>query len=170
MSNYSDMTADQMYTSSIGVYGSDINKRAYIWVECENALEVRAVWCEWFDALENGTANKRQPDPTNLNTPDGRRITQGRADIFIEELEADFYIENKRWRGLGKDAGPGFDRLEPHARIAFMQAIWRVMKTEEQIEEEAKERLENKDLPEKVINIKTTNTPSASPSNSYFPY
>ena len=121
------------------------------WVEAENIFAVRAVIIEWFNALNDGTANDRYPDPTCLEGPPGEPITEERADKFVEELEDDMLKESVRFRGLGKEVGPGFPRLEPHARLAFMQAMWQVMKTKEQIKSEALERIRTKDLPEAIL-------------------
>ena len=115
------------------------------WVEAENIFAVREVIIEWFNAMNEGVANDRYPDPLNLEGPPGELITEERADEFVEALE------QARFKGLGKEEGPGFPRLEPHARIAFMQAMWQVMKTDKQLRLEAKERLESEDLPEVVL-------------------
>ena len=121
------------------------------WIEAENVFDVRAVLIEWFDALNDGTANDRYPDPTCLEGPPGEPITEERADKFVEVLEDDMLKESGRFRGLGKEVGPGFPRLEPHARLAFMQAVWQVMKTKEQIKLEAIDRIRTKDLPDAVL-------------------
>jgi len=163
--SYANMTVAELYTSVKFSYPyvSTSEDAAVGWIEAENIFDVRAIIIEWFDALNDGTANDRYPDPICLEGPPGKPITEERADKFIEELEADMLKEWMRFGSLGREAGPGFDRLEPHARMAFMQAVWQVMKTMDQIQEEAAERTKAKELPPAVLNH--VGTPTTSPDS-----
>ena len=102
--SYEDMTIKELYTSlkysstSHRIYGSILTAEevACDWVEAENMMAIRLVLIEWFDALQDGTANDRYLDPTNMEAPVGRPITQERADLFVEELEDDMLKEKAR--------------------------------------------------------------------------
>lgn len=164
--SYENMAVEELYVSlkysstSHRIYGSILTAEevACDWVEAENMMAIRLILIEWFDALQDGTANDRYPDPLNMEAPAGKPITQERADLFVEELEEDMLMEKARFRGLKREAGPGYTRLEPHARIAFMQAVWRVMLTPEEIKSEARRRLKKKDLPNDVLENKAPPT------------
>ena len=113
-------------------------RAAFAWAEAENIFEVRAVYNKWFYMLKAGTANDQYPDPTaDYATPDGKEITQERADAFVEAIEDDMMKERTRFDHLGYDSGPGFIRLEGTSRIAFMLDCWTVMKTSGQLKREA---------------------------------
>ena len=162
------MTVKEIYASlkysptSNRTYGTVLTaeEAACDWVEAENMMDIRRVLIEWFDELQDGTANDRYPDPTKMEAPVGKPITQERANLFVEELEDDMLIEKARFRGLKKEAGPGYTRLEPHARVAFMQSMWRTMMTAEEIKAEARKRLKSKNLPEDVLDNKTPDVSS----------
>lgn len=128
MGVYGRMTLESMY--QITQKGYDLAHVSLAWVEAENIMEIRSLMSNWFDAMEDGTANKRFQDPR------GPVISLEEAERMIAEIDDDFNIESNRWRGLGVEAGPDYFRLEPHAKIAFVQQILMTIKSISQLEEE----------------------------------
>ncbi len=110
---------------------------ACAWVEAENVWEVRKLVCRWFDDLESGAANVQYPDPFKST------LSQEEADSLIKELDEEFYREKGRWGSLSVEAGPEFSRLASHARIVFVEELKAVLKSRDEIIEEARERLES---------------------------
>ncbi len=142
---YYNVTPHTLYQSCIsnawewsGV--NDPVTRARAWVEAENIYEVWKVTQHWFELMESGEAASRYPDPfwRDEDFPGKAPLTQEVADRLIEEMDEDFMLEKGRFQGR---AAPEFSRLPPHARIAFAQDLYRVMKTSAEIYKEAEERL-----------------------------
>jgi len=115
--------------------------RAKAWVEAENIHEVWGLVQKWFALMESGEAENHYPDPTweDGDYPNNAALTSKVADKFIEEIDADFMIEKNRFQGR---SAPEFSRLPPHARLAFVQEAYRLIKTQSAIDEEAQERLD----------------------------
>lgn len=113
---------------------------ARAWVEAENIHQVWELVQRWFEMMESGEAINRYPDPfwRDKDFPGKVPLTQEVADVFIEELDTDFMLEKSRFQGR---LGPEFARLPPHARLAFVQEVYKVIKTSAQIQKEAEERL-----------------------------
>ncbi len=101
-------------------------------ISAEKAQRIIDILDEWFWAIENGTANRRRPDP------DGQRYDADYVDNFIRTVDEFFKDELRRnaryWRGevikkpdlkSGKpiDIPPEFNRLEGAAREAFVQEV-----------------------------------------------
>lgn len=107
------------------------------WVESEYVLKIRSKCNEWFRLMVTGEHKKRLPDPMN------DEWSEERARHLVEELEADFEVESGRWKGLNVEDGPGFDELTGPPLIAFAQDLGQFLKTDEEIEQEAKERFES---------------------------
>lgn len=120
--------------------GDDPLTRARAWVEAENVYEAWKVVQAWFDLMESGVAEYRYPDPywSDEHHPGKKPLTQEVADRFIEEMDADFMIEEGRFQGR---LAPEFARLPSHARMAFVQECYWVIKTATEIHEEAERRL-----------------------------
>ena len=137
---YTDMTVRQVYDS---MAATALDAKA--WVEAENIMAVRAVICRWFELMESGEAAYRYPDPMV-------GVDHDRADRLVEELDADFDKERMRFPGGYPEAGPAFHRLPPHARLAFAQGVFAVMKTQAQLDEETCRRLEaGEQLPPEAV-------------------
>lgn len=129
MGVYANITTDRIY-SECTQRSYDIAHAALAWAEAENIMAVREVMCDWFDAMENGTANKRRFDPR------GPIVSLEEAEKMIAEIDDDFNLEKGRWASLDVEAGPDYFRLEPIAKIAFVQQILMTIKTIEQLEKE----------------------------------
>lgn len=114
--------------------------RARAWVEAENIYEVWKLTQAWFDLMESGEAANRYPDPfwRDEDYPEKTALTQEVADKFIEEMDEDFMREKSRFQGR---AAPEFARLPAHARMAFVQEVYRIIKTGAEIQKEAEARL-----------------------------
>jgi hypothetical protein len=154
--NYANIDVHDLYKTSFKVEG--IISDAERWVFCENMMEIRLRIIQWWYWIEDGSAEKKYPDPTDTS------ILQERADKFISELEDDMLKEKNRWKALSKNAGPGFDRLLPHARIAMAQDIMRMFKPSKQIRNEAGKRVQDGEhLP--PLDART----SPSPAHDYDP-
>ncbi|MCI0441240.1 MAG: hypothetical protein L0177_19230 [Chloroflexi bacterium] len=114
--------------------------RARAWVEAENIYAMWKLVQEWFEMMESGEAFNRYPDPfwKDDDYPDKLPLTQDVVDIFIQEMDADFMLEKSRFQGR---LAPEFARLPPHARMAFVQDSYKLIKTSSQIQKEAEGRL-----------------------------
>ena len=89
--------------------------------------------------MESSEAQYRHPDPrwNGEDYPNKVPLTQKVADRFIEEMDADFLLEKSRFEG--KEA-PDFARLPSHARLAFVQEAYGILKTTKEISKEAEKR------------------------------
>lgn len=114
--------------------------RARAWVEAENVYEVWKLVQQWFELMESGDAHNRYPDPfwNDADHPDKVQLTQEVTDSFIEEMDADFMLEKSRFQGR---LAPEFARLPAHSRFAFVQDAYRLIKTTNDIQAEAEQRL-----------------------------
>ena len=135
--DYSKTTIQEIYSS---VYNYGQPEESYL--EAENIFEFRKLIIKWFNMIENGTANKIYPDFFDNS------VTLEKANLLIEEIEDDFLKESGRWEYLNVNAGPGFTRLNPPAKIAFAQQIFKLIKSPEQITKEVEEKKRNN---EKII-------------------
>lgn len=135
--DYRNTTVRDLYRTCRDRGATELDE-AMAWVEAENIAAVWKVVARWFQYIESGEAAHRYPDP-KWQTPKGRAsLTLERADQLIKEMDADFEIESYRFPSGG---GPDFKRLPAHARMAFAQEVYGVLKTEAEIEEEASRRL-----------------------------
>ena len=150
---WDNVTATTLYQSclsansvlSIGYSTGDPKKlreaHARAWVEAENTFLVWEIVQAWFLMMNSGEALNRYPDPTwkDEDYPTKASLTQDVADLFISEMDADFMLEKSRFNGK---LPPEFARLPAHARLAFVQEMYRLpIKTAAEIAEEADERL-----------------------------
>ena len=110
------------------------------WLEAVNILDVWKVVQDWFEAMQRGEANNRYPDPAwaNGDGPMKKDVTQEIADRLVVEMDEDFDLERTRFPG---GRGPGFQRLAPHARLAFAQQYFAIVKTAQQLEAGAEDLL-----------------------------
>ena len=115
--------------------------RARAWVEAENVYEMWKLVQVWFQYMESGEAINRYPDPywKDDDYPGKVALTQEVADTFIREMDADFMLEKSRFQGR---LAPEFARLPSHARLAFVQEAYKIIKTSDVIRKEAEVRLE----------------------------
>ena len=113
---------------------------ARAWVEAENTYEVWKIVQDWFGMIESDEASNRYPDPywRDEDHPEKTPLTQDVADEFIEEMDQDFMLEKNRFQGR---LAPEFSRLPAHARIAFVQEAYKVIKTSVEIKAEAERRV-----------------------------
>ena len=120
--------------------GDDPITRARAWVEAENVYEMWKLVQVWYELIENDGAVNRFPDPLwkSEDYPEKVPLNQEIDDTFIEEMDADFMWEKSRFQ---ERFAPEFSRLPPHARMAFVQDAYKLVKTGAQINSEADERL-----------------------------
>lgn len=147
---YYNVTVNTLYQSCMkndwgSLRNDDPFNRALAWVEAENVYEMWTLVQKWFEVMESGEAIHRYPDPfwRDDDYPGKVPLTQDVADKFIEEMDADFYLEKSRFRdgqGIMREP-PDFSRLPPHARLAFVQDAYKIIKTSSEIRKEAEERL-----------------------------
>lgn len=115
-------TAEEMARQCYDTWMSHPKGKLIAKLEGENILKFYQIVQEWFEAMQNGTANDRFPDPTWKPKPFLLALTQEIADKIVSELDSDFMVEYSRFpEGLG--SGPEFKRLAPHARVAFAQVV-----------------------------------------------
>jgi len=133
--DYSKVGPKEMMASTTSQYwAADNAQLARGWVEAVNVQEVWVVVGEWFVYLQEGKVP--------LVDPFQEMPSQEVADKLVEELDEDVGIERRRLGGLGRDAMCDFHRFEPKERLAFAQAIFATMKTDEEIDVEAREMIE----------------------------
>lgn len=80
---------------------------------------------DWLQAMENGTAHLRMPDP-NYVRPGGKPAwTEEELDTLIHDIDAEVDQEVHRAPGttVGAKAGPGFARLMVPQRLALAQQL-----------------------------------------------
>ena len=142
---YYNVTAHTLYQSCMSSAwewsgGDDPVMRARAWVEAENVYEVWKLVQSWFEFIDSDEAVNHYPDPNwdDSQYPGKVSLTQDVADTFIEEMDADFMLEKSRFQGR---LSPEFARLPGHARLAFVQDAYGIMKTSADINAEADERL-----------------------------
>jgi hypothetical protein len=126
-------------SGSWGDYDNNV-VRARAWVEAENVFEVWKLVQHWYTLMESGEALNRYPDPywRDEDYPDKAKLTQDIADTFIHEMDEDFMLEKNRFQGR---LAPEFSRLPSHARLAFVQEAYGIIKSSSQINMEADVRL-----------------------------
>ncbi len=114
--------------------------RARAWVEAENIYEVWELVQMWFELVDSDSADNHYPDPNwdDSQHPAKVSLTHDVADKFIEEMDADFMLEKSRFQGR---LSPEFARLPSHARLAFAQEAYGILKTSVDINTEADRRL-----------------------------
>lgn len=100
---------------------------------------VFAVLEDWFQAMENGTAHHRLPDP-NFKPPPGRpEITEELVEELIQELDREMDMDALGSRGqyYGADASCEFHRLAYPQRVALIQQLLGVLLSDEEIKQRA---------------------------------
>ena len=99
--------------------------------------DVRAVvWVleDWFWAMEEGTAEDRQPDPYYID-PAGKVWIDSLVEDLIKRVDDYFTLQVKSWANpaaynvnkVGADAGPDFGRLGMNQKYALMQDLQRAI-------------------------------------------
>ena len=103
-------------------------------VEQEQVRDVFAILEDWFQAVEDGTAEHRLPDPT-FTSPSGRpAITETLVEEFISHLDREmdtdaFGVQGKKYEA---DASCEFHRLAYPQRVALIQELMGVLLTEQE--------------------------------------
>jgi len=80
---------------------------------------------DWLQAMENGTAHHRLPDPNYVRSNGKPTWTEDELDTLIRDLDAEIDQEVTRLPGtsVGAKAGPGFSRLALPQRLALAQQL-----------------------------------------------
>ena len=140
---YHNVNALTLYQSCISASWDwhtkdDSLSKALAWVEAENTVVTWKLFQAWFEMMESGIADDQYPDIfwKDDDYPTLKPLTQDLADELIAEIDADFMLEQSRFR---ERSAPEFDRLVPHARMAFAQAVYRVTLSSEEIARKAEE-------------------------------
>ena len=140
MGSYSTTTVGDVYRTTLDRWREEKPdmQKACAWVEAEN---MQKFWAEvikvWFARLQDGTHIYYYPDPYWKPKKGHLVLDQECADRLLTELDADFQLEAGRFPG---SKGPDFNRMAPHARIAFAQAVSDMLKSESEIHDEAEQR------------------------------
>ena len=108
----------------------------------EQIEAVFAILEDWYQAIENGTADHRLPDPTFVPPPGRPPITEALVEEFIRELDREIDIDalGSRGKSYKADASSEFHRLAYPQRLALIQALMRVLLSEEEMAQKAEER------------------------------
>lgn len=143
-------TKEFSYTTNNEQSGASKLKDAIAWLEAVNIYHVWKIIQEWFDLMQDEEQglldiHTRNPDPSwnHDDYPDFVPLTQEIADVFIDEMDLDFNLEKARFQGR---LAPEFARLPPRVRVAFVQSIYKVMRSLKSLTAEAEERLAFGDL------------------------
>ena len=103
---------------------------------------VFAILEDWFQAIEDGTAEHRLPDPAFVPPPGRTEITDGLVDEFIRELDREIDTDALASRGkhFGADASSEFHRLAHPQRAALVQQLMGVVLSEDEMTQKAEAR------------------------------
>ena len=103
---------------------------------------VFAILEDWFQAIEDGSAEHRLPDPTFVPPPGRPGITEALVDEFIRELDREIDTDALASRGkhFGADASGEFHRLAHPQRVALMQQLMGVVLSEDEMAQKAEAR------------------------------
>ena len=98
-----------------------------------------AILEDWFQAMENGTAPHRLPDPTFVPPPGRPAVTEALMEEFIKELDREmdtdaFGIQGRKY---GADASCEFHRLAYPKRVALVQQLMGVVLSEGEMAQKA---------------------------------
>ena len=96
---------------------------------------------DWFQAIEDGTAEHRLPDP-NFQSPPGRpAITDELVEEFIKELDREMDTDafGAQGRKYGADATCEFHRLAHPQKVALVQQLMGVLLNEKEMEQKGAE-------------------------------
>lgn len=132
--DYTKTKTEDFFKSIISNWNGDSEAA---WLQAENLMELRELFIKWYKYIENGEAENIYPDPFFK-----KNISQELADNIINIIENDFLLEKGRWEGLKVNSGPGYTRLSPSAKIAFVQQISKIYKNTSQILKETNEKRE----------------------------
>lgn len=80
---------------------------------------------DWLQAMENGSADLRLPDPNYVRPSAKAMWTEQGLDTLIRDIDAEIDQEVTRLPGtsVGAKAGPGFHRLAFPQRFALAQQL-----------------------------------------------
>ena len=100
---------------------------------------VFAILEDWFQAIENGTASHRLPDPAFEPPPGKPAITEPLVEEFIKELDREIDIDafGSQGRKYGADATSEFHRLAYPQRVALVQQLMVGLLSQEEIAKKA---------------------------------
>lgn len=91
---------------------------------------IHAVLYDWANALSDGTAQYRQPDPSYERPAGAKEWTDERLEALLREIDEYVWAQaawTKTNRGIEADAGPGYLRLAPPQRLALAQDLERAI-------------------------------------------
>ncbi|MEE9199196.1 MAG: hypothetical protein V3U26_05310 [Dehalococcoidia bacterium] len=96
---------------------------------------------DWFQAIENGTAHHRLPDPSFEPPPGRPAITEVLVEEFIKELDREINTDafGSQGRKYGADASSEFHRLDYPQRVALVQQLMGVLLSEKEMAQKAEE-------------------------------
>ena len=100
---------------------------------------VFAILEDWFQAIENGTAHHRLPDPSFVPPPGRPPITEVQVEEFIKELDREIDTDALASRGrfYGADASSEFHRLAYPQQVALVQQLMTILLSEGEITQKA---------------------------------
>jgi len=134
--DYTNITIHDVF---LAIY--DYSKPEESYLEAQNIMDFRELLCLWFKMIEDGRAEKIYPDFSET------LVTLDLANLLINEIEDDCLIELPRAMSVnGTTKGPGFTRLNDHAKIAFAQQVFSLIKSPEQITKEIEEKHRNHEV------------------------
>ena len=105
--------------------------------QIDSALETLEAW---FLAIEDGSAAHRLPDPGFKSPPGRPAITDALVDELISELDREIDIDAFGYQGqkYKADATSEFHRLAQPQRMALIQDLLLMLKTDEEMAEEVR--------------------------------
>ena len=107
----------------------------------EQIATVFGILEDWFQAIEEGNAHHRLPDPTFESPPGRPDVTELLVEEFIKELDREIDTDafGSQGRSYGADASSEFHRLEYAQRQALVQELITVVLSPEEMAKKAEE-------------------------------
>ena len=101
----------------------------------EQVVTVFAILEEWFQAMENGTAHHRLPDPNFVPSPGRPAISEALVEEFISQLDREIDTDafDTQGRKYGADASCEFNRLAYPQRLALVQQLMGALLSDEEM-------------------------------------
>ena len=142
-SDYKNLSTHDIFLSLIDSSILDLDRTTSLtpaaqWCTAEMIMSIRRKCQDWIDLMKTNDLSSKHPDMTNKNW------TMSRAKNLVRVLDEDFDVEKGRWASIGVDAGPEFSRLTGGALLAFAQEIGSLLRTDDQLEIEARTRTYDK--------------------------
>ena len=120
-------------------YRDTIVSPEYRELEQHQARAVFTLLEDWYQAMDDGSAGNRLPDPAFI-VPKGRpEITEDLVERTIAEIDLELEIDafDRQGKKFGANAATAFRRLEYPQKLALTQMLINVLLSTEQLDQMA---------------------------------